>query len=285
MSKHFIPSYLVRNRFGVYYFQRRIPKSHKLKFPNSPTFVRISLRTKELKVAKRIMRRLVADWDKRAQSYFNCEDDFHRAQKLLERYKSYLASNLPYSTIEEEFFAELDDTSDYESALLDSAVRLFNSRLLDQGIDVHSASSIALPTNFNQKNVFRTQLQITEVPLSKAHNDFLTLQRTNWKSESNSEKSHLEAFNLLLGLTGDINTSELTKEHITNLAKIIINYPSNKNKKAKYRNLKVSDFLSFTTPEADKIKPNTINKHKSHIVLFLKYLKQNDYCQVELHTP
>jgi len=83
------PTYLVKNRFGVYYFQRRLPLDVQKRSPSLTKLVRLSLRTKSKKEALRLVRLLLVMWDSRAKKYFKTEDDYDDAMVLFEKYKKY----------------------------------------------------------------------------------------------------------------------------------------------------------------------------------------------------
>jgi integrase len=124
------------------------------------------------------------------------------------------------------------------------------------------------------------------VLISCAFVDFLTIHRPHWKSIGGLEKSYRQSFfPLLIGVTGDIKTNQITKAHINDLVKILLVYPANKNKIEKYKNYTVLDFLNIKVNEEDRQKPYTTRKYKTQIGMFLRWLRTNDYTYIDLDAP
>ena len=82
----FSPAFLYRNRFGIYCFQRRVPKHFRIANPKLPRFVRRSLSTRDRAVAITIARKLSVKFDALAQQFFKDKVGFARAIKLLSEY-------------------------------------------------------------------------------------------------------------------------------------------------------------------------------------------------------
>jgi integrase len=57
----------------------------------------------------------------------------------------------------------------------------------------------------------------------------------------------------------------------------IINFPSNRSKRPKYRNKDVAQLVQMNIPEKDCMSPNTINNHINRLSLFGKWLVDNKY--------
>ncbi len=288
MKRRLNPSFLVRNRLGIYYFQRRVPEKFRALTPTLPIFVRLSLHTKTISLARKLARLLAAMWDQRAQTYFKSEDDYHRGMKLLEQYLSVASTNGSFEEVSK-FLDNLDDVSDYESHLLQQARSYYFSKKLDSGIDPY-AHSLGQPAgargqlSASQANS-RNALIRSETSLSDAHNDFITASRNQWKSTSNTERLHVETFKLFFEITGNIKTSELQKSHTSDFMKLLFHYPSNKNKKQLYKNVKAREFLTKDIPESDKLNAITIKKYFRTLGSFLRWLKLHDLTAIDLDAP
>ncbi len=288
MKRHLNPSFLVRNRLGTYYFQRRVPERFRSRTPTLPIFVRLSLHTKSISLAKKLARLLAAMWDQRAQTYFRSEEDYHRGMKLLEEYLSIASTNGSFEEVTK-FFDRLDDTSDYESHLLQRARSYYFSKKLDSGIDPYANSlgrSAEAPVQLSasQENSRNASVR-TETFLSDAHNDYIIASRNQWKSESDTERMHVDTFKLFLEITGNLKTSELQKSHTSDFMKVLINYPSNKNKKQLYKDAAPREFLTKGIPESDKFSPSTIKKYLTTLGSFLRWLKLHDLTAIDLDAP
>ncbi len=82
------PSFLCRNRLGVYCYMRRIPSHFRRSHPALPPFIRKSLLTRNRRKALRLARKLSVIFDELAQQYFGSPEEFAAAIKLLQRYEA-----------------------------------------------------------------------------------------------------------------------------------------------------------------------------------------------------
>jgi len=116
------PSFLYRNRCGVYCFQRRVPEHFRQGASPLPAFIRTSLSTKNRILALAKARKLSVMFDELAQQYFNSPEDFWAAVKLLQRYKDAVAQFPQFADFQANFLDHLDDVTGHDSLLLDHAV-------------------------------------------------------------------------------------------------------------------------------------------------------------------
>jgi len=283
------PTFLTKNRFGVFYFQRRIPAALTSSDETIAPMVRLSLRTKQKSKALLLARRIATMWDMRAQQFFKTEEHYHRGMKLLQGYLAAASRCSSFEELSKLFLDDLDDTTDCESNLLDAAARLHSSRQLDSGQDPYSAQ-IAELTALLRSTVDNTQFSKTEpesvVCLEDAFEDFIATQRGSWKAEGGMESSYRDVFfPFLLSVVGNIGVHEVTKNHIADVVKVLLVYPANKNKKKEYEYLSPSDFLNIDTPDEDRMAPITVNKYRSQIGTFLRWLKVMDLTSFDLDAP
>ncbi len=234
MARRSGPTFLIKNRLGIYCYQRRIPDSSRSGKTFLPKLVRFSLKTRSKVIALRIARTIAVMWEQRAQQYFRSEEDFHRGMKLLQEYLAACSRFSTFEDLSKNFLDLLDDTTDRETDLLESASKFHKSKLLDDGKDPY-ASHLDQLTKLIDSKLLQVQAistgtnstHISSVKLSDACEDFLTVHRANWKDIGGSEKSYRQSyFPLLIGVTGNINTNEITKAHINDLVKILLVYPA-----------------------------------------------------------
>ena len=121
-------TYLVKNRFGVYYFQRRLPLDVQKRSPSLTKLVRLSLRTKSKKEALRLVRLLLVMWDSRSQQFFPDEEIYAKAMKLFGEFKK--RWKLSFDDAQKDFLDSLDESDDY---LLDRATDYLESLALENG--------------------------------------------------------------------------------------------------------------------------------------------------------
>ena len=229
-------------------------------------------------------------WDQRARQYFKSKEHYHRGMKLLQEYLEAASRASSFDELSCIFLDNLDDTTDSETDLLDRAARLHKSRQLDAGQDPYAKqlSDLAALINSGFAGAGNTQqlASVNAPTLTQAFKDFLASQRGGWKANSGMEKSYRDVFfPFLLSIIGDIPTSSITKNHANLVVKILLVYPSNKNKKSEYEYLQTIDFLNIDTPEEDRLKPITLKKYLTQIGTFFRWLKSSDFTAIDLDTP
>lgn len=115
------PSYITKNRLGIYCFQYAIPSTiSRLSEKPLKQLFRKSLRTRNRREALKQARFLWLIMDKLVDKYSHDHVTYGKVMELLMRYDSF--ANCDWQTIEEEFFDQLDDES--EMPLLNSALKL-----------------------------------------------------------------------------------------------------------------------------------------------------------------
>lgn len=255
--------------------------------------MRFSLRTKSKPVAVRLARMVSTLMDLRAKQYFKSDEDFHRGMKLLQEYLAASSRFSSFEDLSENFLDRLDDTTDHETDLLDRASRFHKSKLLDVRQDPYASHIDQLSKLIDSKlltvhtiNTGSNTTFIKNIKLSEAFEDFLAIHRPRWKTNGGMEKTYRQSFfPLLLEMTGDVYTNQLTKSHINELIKVLQVYPANKNKKPQYQYLQSRDFLNIDTPDDDRLSSTSKQKYKTHIGSFLRWLRSSDLTSIELDVP
>lgn len=261
------PAFLVRNQHGVFCFQRRIAEKYKYKTPSLPVFIRLSLRTKDKSLAKKLARSISVVLDLRADEYFDTLHAFRRGIQFLQDCLIDTSTSDAASKLNQRLFNHVADRTSYDSAY----AKL--NELLDSKI------SVTLPSTQGAINT-------PSAHLSVAFEDFLSTHRDGWKKNSGMEKSFRTTFfPFLIAITGDLHVNALSKLHINEVAKILLVYPANKNKKRQYRDLKPRDFLNININSVDRLSPTTKRKYITHIGTFLRWLKATDLTTIDLDTP
>jgi hypothetical protein len=78
-------TFLYRNKYGIFYFQRRVPEPLRLRHSALPELFRKSLRTRDPKLATRLARKMSVTLDELARQYFSSEKSFASAMELLRK--------------------------------------------------------------------------------------------------------------------------------------------------------------------------------------------------------
>ena len=245
-------------------------------------------------------------WDLRAKEYFQSEDGYNRGAELVRKFLAVSKSHKNFEELSEHFFDLLDDVTCNETELFEKGLQLYQSRQIDLGIDPfktsNSESSVSLESRMSEQitkqiselldsrlsgHITQQDAEVADGRLiSEVTEDFIANQRDGWKPNSGMEKSYREVyFPLLIEVIGDLPTNKISKAHILDFTKVMLVYPSNRNKKSKYKSLGVRDFLVTPPPEKDRIKGNTKRKYFTRIGTFLRWLKTVDMTSIDLSAP
>ena len=280
------PSYLYRNRYGIFYFQRRIPEH--LRALNgsstSPIFVRISLRTRNIKEALIKARRMSFEFDQIAQQYFHSPEDFAYAIKKYQELQTAYAKYPNYEDFLEHYqdsaeneFGKVDDATSRFTAWA-TAVGLYNNvARLSSGSQAHPQSSQA---ELKQAN------GLTPIALSAAFQKFITEKKQTWSRYSDMETTFTkEVFPLLLEIAGDIPTTDLSSQHIIKYKETVLHLPKNRRKNPLYKCLSLQEILNTTIPEDDQLSKTTKRNYLDRCKMLLDFLAANMYCVQNLGIP
>ena len=282
------PSFTYQNVFGVFYFQRRIPTDYRRKTPSLPTFVRLSLGTKNLKDSRRLSRTLSVMLDLRQKQYFNSEESFHRGMKILQEYLKKNVDTLNLTEMEEVLFGLIDDTTD-DINLLERSLNYRNSMLIDQGKDPYSNQLTVLTEMVKKLQTTSSNVVTREsvgVPLEDSFEEFIKIKRVNWKDVGGMEQTFRQSyFPFLREVFGPCLTGDLKKSHVNELIKILQSTPSNRHKIAEYKDLSLRDFLKISVPKDRLLSSITLKRYLNQFSTYLKWLKSVDYSLIDLVEP
>ena len=286
------PSYLYRNRCGIYCFQRRIPKAFRLVDTGLPAFVRLSLATTSRKEALRRARKMTVSLDEIMKDHFDSAEGFSNAMALFYRYCEAKKAAKSWSEFQETFLDRLDDETSNDSELLERAIAYKVAEAKAHGanvVDVRVAGGglvEMLKQALDETIATREAARSTSIPLTDAFHAFIESNRVNWKANGDSEiKFTVDTFPLLEELIGNISTGELTIQHTNQFKQAVLKMPSNRHKKVQYRKLTISEIIKLDIPEADQLKRTTKQKYLTRLGKFLTWLKANGYTHLDLSTP
>lgn len=279
--------FLVKNRFGIFYFQKRLSLNAVKRSPSSPKLVRLSLHTKSIKEAIPLIRLILVMWDLRAQQYFPDEITYHVAMKLFQQFRKYVKDkNISFEDVQNRFLDHFDDETGSDSHLLERATDYHESIALERG-DLNLFDEIrSLRAQLHNQRGLQRNSAIHSVSLDEAFDEFIRHSRASWKTGSTMENSfRVSYYPVFRSVIGDIKTGDITKNNINQFLRVVMNLPANKTKIDKYRNKSFGDFLTFDIPEKDRLSPTTQEKYIRGMGAFLKWLKRNDYTDIDLDLP
>jgi integrase len=297
------PSYIYKNRLGVYCFQRRVPEA--FRSSNVASYVRFSLRTKNLQTALISVRKICLMYDELAKNYFDTEYGYLQGKKLLERYRDLSNQGASLAVFEEDLFADLETSKDevfFRKALSyakDIAISRNDYSLLPEYLKPQKNSSETinseLDENFemlfsyldkvNHNVLNQSTAHLIPKLLSEAIEDFTSQKKLTWSKDGGSQEKYNAIFKLFLDLTGNIKTTELTKEHANKFLKLILNYPANKNKDSKYRSYSTEEIITAQVDEKDKLSHRTKSVYIGHISSFLNFISRNGWALADINFP
>lgn len=281
------PSFLYRNRCGIFCFQRRVPLHLRETTSALPELVRLSLRTRSKSVAKRLARTLSAMMDLRAKQYFKDEESYHRAMKLFQRFLAAQSRCSSFDELQLEFFDHLDDTTDHESELLTRASDYFKSKQLDTGKDPYAEALRQLNDVMSSHKISQpTDSGAISITLNFAFEEFLMNASSAWKKTSGMEDGYRTIyFPLFKELVGEVSSDKLTKAHVNEYIKLVQSLPANKTKNPIYREKSIRDFLDAPAKLEHRLSPITKKRYLAQMSRFFKWLRSNDYSMIDLDLP
>jgi integrase len=280
------PSYLYRNRYGIFYFQRRIPEHLRVLKggSSSPVFVRISLRTRNTKEALIKARRMSVKFDAIAKQYFETEDDFGYA---LKKYQELQAAYAQYPNYED-FLEHYQDSAENEFGKVDDATSRFAAWAAAVGLYNNAIRQTpATPAHPRRGHTELKQANgLIPIALSTAFEKFIREKQQTWRTNSDMETTYKrEVFPLLLEISGDISTADLSTQHIIEYKEAVLQLPRNRRKISKYKDLSLSELRTMTIPDIDQLSKTTKKNYLDRCISFLAFLEHNKYCMENLGKP
>lgn len=257
---------------------------------NVPSYVRFSLKTKNLQTALRSARRIAVKFDALANQYFETEEAFAYAIRLLEDENEIIRNS--HSLEDYELKSKIDSTGGLnrdEQALLDKLFKYFNAKKLTEGSGTNfSDETSQFEEAINQLSIKIDNQHISNLTpklLSEAIVAFTSQKSLKWGKDTGSKQKYDAIFKLFLDITGNIKTTELTKEHSNQFKALILNYPANKNKDKKYRHLSTKDLLTAYVSDEDKLKNRTKSFYLGHVSTFLDFISSSGWALPDINRP
>jgi len=266
------PLYLVKNRLGIFYVQIRNPKHLTSHGSSVKVFFRKSLRTRDLKIAIQKARWYVFVVDDLKRRYWNSEEEYGRAQILLMRYEGFYGKS--WESVEQNVLAGLDEG---DADLLEKALS-FQKLLARLNNSSSSAQSVGHEINPSDPNGLHLSVLLEK---------YIDDSRMNWsnKSVEKTERSAVDAINILIEVNKDCLASELTKRHIVAYKECLLKLPSNRKKIAAYKDIPAEKFVHMNIPSVDVLSDTTKKNHVTRVKTFLKWCERNGYTCSGLGDP
>jgi len=272
------PSYITKNRLGIYCFQYAIPSIIVKTGQNQlKQLFRKSLHTRNRREALKQARFLWLIMDKLADKYFRDPASYGKAMELLKRYDSFI--NCDWTTIEEQFFDKLDSES--EIPLLDSAIKMrveYSAKEIEQQQLINHYKKLLEHTN-------HIQTGISPVIYSEKNNPKISFLIQKWLEvrrgsgiKIDSISSLEQRIDIFLKIITELNGSEPTGSELT--SNLIREYYELLKKVPAYRkanNLVGKSFIQLSKLGLKPISDKTYAEYTSVVSDFLRWSEGDGY--------
>lgn len=284
------PTFITKNRLGIFIFQMRIPVHVGYK----KRFYRKSLRTRDRKQALAVARRLKVMWDEIAERLFDDKESYNRAMKILDQYDVEATHDWQHV---EAFLMKLDD---WESHLLEQGINYrISSAKWHQHHRTPSEAPPASPETPPDPHTDDQRLEqmekslalltqyhtpLNSKPVSDLIDEYLNDLKKGWniKNIDNNLKDIKPKLSLFSDFVGNINSDQLTKDHVVSYRNLLKKYPRNKNKMPTYRDLSVADIAQMDIPDDHQMSATSKNNYANRVSGFLNWLSTSNYSKPDL---
>lgn len=269
------PSYLTKNRLGIYLFQIRVP----IKLRLNKSLFRKSLQTRDRSEALKKSMRLKCMFDDLVNRYFDSTEEFAAGMKLLALYET-KADHTEWNKVES-FLMQLEPDED---ALLERAISYKKFK-----IDSRPTSSIteAFAELSDKIEIIAEHYSKPESkPLSSLVDEFIKERQSKWdtKNIKKNTKSLKPKLDLFVEVVGDIDSAQLQIKHSVLFKNALLSMPKNR-RKGIYKELTINEITSLDIPKHERMANETLKSYFGRISTFLTWLARNNYSVSNLSEP
>lgn len=295
------PSYLTQNKYGVYYFQLRIPVEHQI--PGKRSLIRKSLYTKDRKTALEKARKL---WVKMSNSNFDWENsakDIDRKLNTGKRVYARLEAIDGDDPVEVEGF--LDSLSYAENEALQAytaylnglkearkqeALEPINKPIIVQTIPsaATTPATIEPPAPVVNQSTNDGSLRLSEI--AEKWIEYNTKVNTKGKWSASTLKAYKPKIATFIEFIGDVPAGQVTKKLVRdNFATLLHKLPKNLNTSRVFKDkrgnlLPVDEIIEIADARnMERISGKTIETYAATVKSFLRWADKNDYAPSSLH--
>lgn len=269
------PSYLFKNRFGVFHFRARIPENVRTRYQLTKKVIQKSLNTKNRREALDLARRWWVkmtdiDWILDLERKIEIYDE-----KLLEGRR--IHSELKAITDDPEHLpSDVDSFFEFLTPDQIEAFECYENHLVEQKIQDKQ------PIQHVENVQEGTMISNSTITLSIAYEKFVKSKSVNW--EDNNRKKSRSIFNQFVKIVGDIPCCDLKIEQMITFRDTIMDLPKRVDLPP-YNDMSYNEILEMDIP-LDKIPTRKTLKNKFRYILsFLKYCENNFYVDINYNKP
>lgn len=275
------PTYLTKNRLGVFIFQYRNPIYLVNHSTNVKAIFRISLHTRNYRVALCAARYWRVLMQNLIEKYFDDPELYGKAQALLMQFKQ-ANSRGGYAEIEP-FLAELDELDnyllgrilDYEADVNKQNNAVFNEKLLAEYRRFSDANK--------NKNEQKLNLKLTDLV-----EKFIEEKKRNCSPKTAYSMEHKEyrpKLKLFIEVISDKSCGDLTKYDVSKFKDALFKLPKNRFHKAQYKALPIDKLIKLNLNADERITNTTIKNYATKIGIFIGWAIDNGYFNEGIKSP
>ena len=295
----YAPSYLFKNRFGIYYFRVRIPKRIREQHDLHKTEIKKSLRTKNRSEALCLARNwwvemARTDYETVMADLQEVENAIYREDKLLAEGRALLKK---LDNLESKPDYIPSDTNQFMHSLSPFQMKaiVFTTEYFSNQPEVKPYTQNTHSTTLNHsvlaskvaeevsklQNKNKTDKQPTPL-LSMAYAEFLSTKADDWVETSRNKAQSV--FNQFLEIIGDKQCSELTHDDLIEFKRIYLKLPTRPDQGI-YKNRSCREIASMDIPTGKLPVHNTLVNKLSSLLSFLDSCEENFYIDINHRKP
>ena len=260
-----LPSYLQRNRYGIFYFRRVLPKDVRDVF-GKVEFIR-SLKTYEPKIAIQYSRLYAHKLDL-------CICELRKKMATTKKKGIQLNYHMKFDpeTNSQEFTASDKDIEQLKEAGL--SPKEISEHLLAMSEQLAKTAASNTQEKTQTKSPLENDIKLSELIL-KFNQDRVDSKGGKWEIPSNDKTRA----NRLIELLGDISISELNRDNAREVRTKLMLLPSNSRQ---YRDMPIEEVLSIKHEKT--LSTKTIKDHMEFYVRLFTWAKREDYFHKEMYV-
>lgn len=302
------PSYLHKNRYGIFHFRCRIPISIRKKYDLKKVEIRKSLGTGNRTEALRLSRIM---WVKLEQSDYIMNDfeaDMERHDRLLREGRPLYEELQEIETSPNYIPSDTEDFLDWLAPFQREAIIVyeqhFKARNKEQPVEqygvpkgneqsppdsvIENSSRPSLTEDF--ADIVANKIQqagkkkLTVMGFQEAFETYIPLesQARDWSDEGYVRKIKSD-IQLFIDLVKVINCCDLTGENIVYYSDMVRQLPKKYDSNPRCKGLSHEEMVKL--PNEKKITPKTIKNKVNNVIAFLEWCEGRNYIDVEYKKP
>jgi integrase len=283
-----VPSYLTVNRCGIFYFQYRIPTNF-IRNGTTRKLFRKSLHTRDRRHALKLARRWAVWMDDLATRFFKHPESFGKAMELLMTFKG---MEDHWESVEH-FLMGLDDREEHllsDAIEYDRICKESHHHLAEQNETLKRAIEVLHSRIGTNSSPAQQPLDPSlDAPLlSELIDAYLEDVSLGWDAKhfEGNDRDLRPRLDLIVEIIGDKRCDAITREDVRKFKEVTMKLPSNRKKKAAYRDKSISELMEMKIPEGDLLSPKSINKNLEKASSFFKWCRANStFVSDELWHP